>query len=58
LGSIIPDFRHKGDTQTHRQQDDLTSLLIYFQDEESRLKIEGGTQKEKGGNWRHNKRTN
>jgi hypothetical protein len=29
----------RGDTQTHRQQDDLISLFLFFQNEESRLKI-------------------
>jgi hypothetical protein len=28
-----------GDTQTHRQQADLKSLLLLFQNEESRLKV-------------------
>jgi hypothetical protein len=28
-----------GDTQTHRQQGDLKSLLLFFQNKESRLKI-------------------
>jgi hypothetical protein len=28
----------RGDTQTHRQQRDLISLLLFFQNKESRLK--------------------
>jgi hypothetical protein len=28
-----------GDTQTHRQQGDLISLILYFQNKESMLKI-------------------
>jgi hypothetical protein len=28
----------KGDTQTHRQHDDLISLLLFFQNKESMLK--------------------
>jgi hypothetical protein len=35
-------FRHsqvnKGDTQTHRQQGDLISLLLFFENKEIRLK--------------------
>jgi hypothetical protein len=38
-GSTIPGFRNLGDTQTHRQQGDLISLLLFFQSKESRLKI-------------------
>jgi hypothetical protein len=28
----------RGETQTHRQQDDLVCLLLFFQNKESRLK--------------------
>jgi hypothetical protein len=30
----------KGDTQTHKQHDDLVSLLLFFHNKESRLKID------------------
>jgi hypothetical protein len=30
----------RGDTQTHRQQGDLISLLLFLQNKESRLKMQ------------------
>jgi hypothetical protein len=41
MGGIYEAFRHSkfdvGDTQTHREQDDLISLLLFFKNKESKL---------------------
>jgi hypothetical protein len=31
--------KSRGDTQTHKQQSDLASLCLFFQNKESRLKM-------------------
>jgi hypothetical protein len=42
IGSAIQNLMR--DSQTHRQRGDLISLLLFFQNKESRLKIPEGGQ--------------